>query len=72
MKQTFAHLKEFWNSHKVTHNFEQFTNKPIVWHQGDKPIHMEAYTHRGMLKGWVLAPFLLEPYQDKDVKIQIN
>ena len=70
MKQTFAHLKEFWNSHRVTHNFERFTNRPIAWHQGDRPIHIKAYSYKGMLKGWVLAPYIKEPYQDKDVRIQ--
>ena len=69
---TYKLLQQFWNDHRVTHNFERFTNDPIIWNEGNRPIHMKAYTHRGMLKGWVLAPFLLEPYQDKDVKIQIN
>lgn len=68
---TYKLLQQFWNDHRVTHNFERFTNDPIIWNKGSKPLYMKAYTHRGMLKGWVLAPFLMHSYQDKDVRIQI-
>lgn len=67
----FFEVKKFWMNTSLNHNFDTITKEYVDWNTGENTVFAYAKNLRGVLKAYLLAPYLRSTYTDKDVKIEI-
>jgi len=67
----FFEVKKFWMNTSLNHNFDTITKEYVDWDTGENTVFAYAKNLRGVLKAYLLAPYLTTTYLDKDIKIEI-